>query len=217
MELLRLNKLQIGYSGNSLGAPVSLHLRAGDVCEVHGPIGSGRTTLIKTLIGELPALGGDAIVLDHSIVNSSLSQRVALRRQIGLILSDDYLLDEHSVYDNIALPLHLGRVGSSQIRRRVNTVLAEFGLLAKARRLVRDLGNAERRLTSVALVAAKYPPLVLADLRADDTDREIVAPALIRLAILGAAVLICRPETTASETLEILPVSTSVQHELLVS
>jgi cell division transport system ATP-binding protein len=216
MDILRLEQLQIGYPLQPLGLPINLTLRAGEIAFADGPTGAGRTALVRTLIGEIPPLSGTAVVLGESITETSPARQAGMRRQIGLILADDFLLDEHTVYDNVSLPLTLAGVGAAQICRRVNTVLSEFVLLLKARTRLRELGAGQRRIVSVAIVAVKCPPLVIADLRADATDQTVVVQSLLRLATLGAAVLLCRPQATVAGRLE-LTQPASIHHELLVS
>lgn len=185
--------LQINNAVMTAEAPtgsLSFTLRAGDIGIIFGPPCSGKTALLAALLGEQKLNSGTIDVLGVKVEQASRSEMRRLRQRIGVLRHDDILLSRHSLFDNVALPLRIGRREERHIHDRVTAQLAEVGLLGKMRRRAQDLNAEERRLVSLAQLAIKYPPLVLADLRSDETDLRTIKPALFRLATLGTAVLI---------------------------
>jgi len=176
--------------------PLSFTLRAGDIGIVVGPARSGKTALLAALLGEQKLDSGTIEVLGIKVERASRSRLRLLRQHIGVLRHDDILLSRHSIFDNVALPLRIDRREERLVHERVTAQLSELGLLSKLRQAVQDLNAEDRRLVSLAQLAVKYPPLVLADLRPDETDSRIIKPALFRLATLGAAVLICERRET---------------------
>ncbi len=169
---------------------LSLSLHAGDIGILSGPAGSGKTAMLSALLGERRLGSGSIEILGVRLERAGGNELRLLRQRIGVLRHDDFLLSRHSIFDNVALPLRLGRRQERHIHERVTAQLSELGLLGKMRQTVHVLNAQERRLVSLAQLAIKCPPLVLADLRSDETDLRMIKPALFRLATLGTAVLI---------------------------
>lgn len=200
--VLKLNYALALQAANAPDSRISLTLHSGDLGTISGPAASGKTALLNAIIGLRNLRPGEIELFGDSIAGLRESRMKLFRQSIGVLLHDDILLSRHTVFDNLALPLRIGGIAGSQIAPRVTAQLAENGLLAKSRFRVSELGADERRRLSLAMIAVKYPRLVLADLRPDSYDLEIIRPGLMRLASLGAAVLLFERRDTPNGLLK---------------
>ncbi len=188
--ILKLNNASPKQAVSVPDSRVSLTLHSGDLGTISGPAASGKTALLNAIIGLRSSQPGEIELFGDSIAGLRESRMKLIRRGIGVLLHDDVLLSRHTVFDNLALPLRISGIADALIAPRVTAQLAEHGLLAKSRFRVSELGAEDRRRLSLAMIAVKYPRLILADLRPDSFDFETIRPGLMRLASLGAAVLL---------------------------
>lgn len=209
-ELLRLEDIScLNDRGLPLVEHVSFVLNAGGVLWVTGPTGSGKTTLMEVIIKERRPDNGKLFFCGQPLWDRGCIRRSQLRRQFGVIFQEDYLLTEHTVFDNAAAALKLTGCSQSVLRDQTYHALAEVGLTAKAEQGVHLLSSSEKRLLSLARVLAERAPLVIADLNTCEVDQKIIAPRLETLASYGCGVLIFskqRSQATpkAPETAELM-------------
>jgi cell division transport system ATP-binding protein len=190
-ELLRLENIGcLNDRGLPLVEDVSFVLNTGSILWVTGPAGSGKTTLLEVTIKERRPDVGKLFFHQQPLWGRGCIKRSQLRRQIGVIFQEDYLLAEHTVFENAAAALQLTGCPRSVLLDRTYRALAEVGLTAKAEQGVHLLSSSEKRLLSLARVLAKMAPLVIADLNTCEVDLKVIAPRLETLASYGCGVLI---------------------------
>ncbi len=165
-------------------------LNTGGILWVTGPVGSGKTTLLEVLIKERRPDVGKLSFRRQPLWDRGCIKRSQLRRQIGVIFQEDYLLTEHTVFENTAAALQFTGCSRSVLRDQTYQALAEVGFTAKAEQGVHLLSSSEKRLLSLARVLAKMAPLVIADLNTCEVDQKVIAPRLETLASYGCGVLI---------------------------
>jgi cell division transport system ATP-binding protein len=142
---------------------VSLTLEPGAFHFLTGTSGAGKTTLLKIITlaerpshGRLTLFGADSAALDRNA-------QAALRRRIGMVFQDVWLIDELSARDNVALPLRIGGAAQHQIRDNVTELLAWVGLAERADAPARTLSGGERQLVAIARAIIARPELLIAD------------------------------------------------------
>ena len=142
---------------------VSFHVEKGEFVFVVGPSGAGKSTLTRLLLHEeLPTSG--SIYLDGVAVETLRNNEIPyLRRSAGVVFQDFRLLDDRTVYDNVAFAMQV--VGSSKrnIRRQVPTLLSMVGLSHKAKLYPTQLSRGEAQRVSLARALANNPPVLIAD------------------------------------------------------
>ena len=142
---------------------VSFHIEKGEFVFVVGPSGAGKSTLTRLLMHEeLPTSG--SIVIGGIPVEKLDSKDIPyLRRSIGVIFQDFRLLDDRTVYENIAFAMKVVGATRREIRRQVPALLSMVGLSNKARLFPTQLSRGEAQRVAVARALANNPPILLAD------------------------------------------------------
>lgn len=142
---------------------VSLTIQDGEFVFIVGPSGSGKSTIIKMLTAETRPTGGRVQVGDYDI--GSIRQRDIpyLRRTIGVVFQDFRLIENKSVYENVAFVMRAVGAPQSSIKKRVTYVLDLVGILHKARRLPSELSGGEQQRVAVARALVNNPSVIVAD------------------------------------------------------
>jgi cell division transport system ATP-binding protein len=142
---------------------VSLELATGEMAFVTGHSGAGKSTLLKliTLI-ERPTRG--QIMVNSMNLGRLPARRLPhFRRGVGVVFQDYRLLNDRTVFDNVALPLVVSGVDARETGRRVRAALEMVSLLDKERLLPLQLSGGEQQRVGIARAVVNRPPLLLAD------------------------------------------------------
>ena len=154
---------------------VSFHLQHGEMAFLTGHSGAGKSTLLK-LIAVIERCSRGQILLDgHNVNQAKESQIPYLRRKIGLIFQDYKLLQDRTVFDNVALPLLIAGYGHHEVPRRVRAALDKVGLLGKERKYPLALSGGEQQRVGIARAVVNKPPMILADEPTGNLDPELSA------------------------------------------
>ena len=142
---------------------VSFELAQGEMAFLTGHSGAGKSTLLK-LIGliERPTTG-QIIVNHHALNQVRPSQIPYVRRRLGIIFQDPKLLLDRTVFDNVALPLHIAGFRPQEIGRRVRAALDTVGLLSKEKSHPAQLSGGEQQRVGIARGVVHSPDILLAD------------------------------------------------------
>lgn len=142
---------------------ISLQVERGEMVFVTGHSGAGKSTLLRLLmLMERPSFG-QIFVSDQNIGRMPVSQIPYYRRNIGVVFQDHQLLSEHSVFDNVALPLRISGHAAEETGRRTRAALEKVGLLAKEKMLPLMLSSGEQQRVGIARAIVNKPALLLAD------------------------------------------------------
>lgn len=142
---------------------LSFELDTGEMAFLTGRSGAGKSTLLK-LVGLLERpTRGRVIVNGRDLCTLSRRQIPYYRREVGIIFQDHHLLEDRSVFDNVALPLIVSRMGRSEIGRRVRAALDQVGLLDKERVVPTSLSAGEQQRVGIARAVVRRPSVLLAD------------------------------------------------------
>jgi cell division transport system ATP-binding protein len=162
--MLRFEQISKTYPGNFTALEdVSFELAAGEMAFLTGHSGAGKSTLLRLIsLIERPTQGRLWV---NGIDYHEVSRRQVpfIRRDIGMIFQDHRLLMQHTVFDNVALPLVIEGISGREMARRVNAALDQVGLLDKARALPATLSGGEAQRVGIARAVVNKPPLLLAD------------------------------------------------------
>ncbi len=161
--MLRLEGVAVGYGGKDVLHGVDLTLNAGEFRFLTGPVGAGKTSLLRVLGLSLPPARGTMTVFNRELTRLGREEKANLRQKIGVVFQDFRLIEHLSAFDNVALPLRINGADDERIGRFVPEILAWLGLAAAADALPRDLSVGQRQLVSVARAVVTRPPLLLAD------------------------------------------------------
>lgn len=142
---------------------ISLKIDDGEFVFLVGPSGSGKSTIIKLLTAELEPTAGSVLV--NGFVLEKIRPRAIpyLRRTLGVIFQDFRLIENKTVYDNVAFAMRVIGAGESAIKKRVPYVLDLVGLENKGRRLPHELSGGEQQRVAIARALVNNPSVIIAD------------------------------------------------------
>lgn len=145
-------------------ADISLDIERGEYCAISGPSGSGKTTLLSVL-GLLERPDSGTYLLDgENPWELSPSERVRIRnRQIGFVFQSFNLIDELTVWDNVALPLTYRGTPAEERDRRVTDALDRVGMTPRAQLYPAELSGGQQQRVAVARAMVGRPSILLAD------------------------------------------------------
>ncbi len=142
---------------------INLHIRPGEFVFLVGSSGAGKSTLMKMLYLEERPTRGNVYVAGIDIGNLSPNKVPSLRRCMGIVFQDYKLLQNHTVYDNIAYVIRTMGISSKEIESRVMGALKVVGLEDKYRSKPCELSGGEQQRVSIARAIVNGPPLLIAD------------------------------------------------------
>lgn len=142
---------------------VSFKLKAGEFAFLVGPSGSGKSTIIRLLIGEIAPTDGVVVVNGQDMDNIKMRKMPYLRRTIGCIFQDFRLIENKTVYENIAFAMRVIGATNKEIRQRVPYVLELVGLEYKAKAKMDELSGGEQQRVAIARALVNNPRLIIAD------------------------------------------------------
>ncbi len=142
---------------------VSFTIDRGEFVFFVGSSGAGKSTLLKLIIREIIPSSGGLKVFNRDVSRLPRHRLPYLRRNIGMVFQDFRLMEERSVYDNVAFAMIV--IGSSrkEIRRRVPHLLKLVGLGNKAKVRIKDLSGGEQQRVGLARAIANRPAMIIAD------------------------------------------------------
>lgn len=149
---------------------VSFSVQKGEFVFFTGPNGAGKSTLLKLIVREERPTSGEVLVAGKNVSRLTRRSIPYLRRSVGLVFQNFRLLQDRTVFDNVALALRVMGVGREEMRLRVTRALRDAGLLAKAHLLPRSLSGGEQQRVCIARALVKEPPVLLADEPTGDLD-----------------------------------------------
>jgi len=142
---------------------VSFHLRRGEIAFLTGHSGAGKSTLLR-LIAAMERCSRGQILLDgQDLSHAKENQLPFIRRKMGFIYQDYKLLQDRTVFDNVALPLVIAGFGHHEIVRRVRAALDKVSLTGKEKKYPLALSGGEQQRVGIARAVVNKPPIIIAD------------------------------------------------------
>lgn len=162
--MIRFNRVSKVYSGGKPALQnITFTLEQGEMSFLTGHSGAGKSTLLRLISGLERANDGQIWLNGHDVNLLKKHDLPFLRRQIGVIFQDHQLLMDHSVYDNVAIPLIILGKPAEEIRRRVSAALDKVGLIDKMKFYPIQLSGGEQQRVGIARAIVNKPLILLAD------------------------------------------------------
>ena len=138
-------------------------INEGEFVFLVGPSGSGKTTIMKLITGEIHASSGSITVNDFDMMRIKRRKLPKMRRTLGVIFQDYRLIENMSVYDNVAFAMRVVGASGKEISRRVPYVLELVGLEGREKRLPGELSGGEQQRVAIARALVNSPRMIVAD------------------------------------------------------
>jgi len=161
--MVEFKNISFSYSKESGVYDIDLKVQDGEFCFLVGPTGSGKTSLLKMIYFDILPLKGEINILGYNSKKTKKNKIHKLRKKIGVIFQDYKLLQQRTVYENIALPLHINGVGRKKIKDNVEEALDLSDLSDYQNKFPHQLSGGEQQRVCIARAIVKNPELILAD------------------------------------------------------
>ncbi|MGB9823723.1 MAG: cell division ATP-binding protein FtsE [Candidatus Hydrothermia bacterium] len=140
---------------------ISFTVEKGDFIFIVGPTGAGKTTLLKLIYGEIKPDEGEVRIDGFPIKRASKGKLLNIRQNIGIVFQDLMLLEDRTVFENLAFPMRLR--GEKDLMKKVVTALKDVNLTHKSNDIVSSLSRGEQQRLALARAIITEPELLLAD------------------------------------------------------
>lgn len=175
-SMIHFQQVSKRYPGSSFAlANISLEILKGEMVFLTGHSGAGKSTLLKLIALIDSPSGGKISISGMDIRQLKKAGLLWLRQRMGFVFQDFQLLYDRSVYDNVALPLHLLGANDVDIKKRVRAALDTVGLLHKERVNPQTLSGGEQQRIGIARAVVHRPHIILADEPTGNLDPELSA------------------------------------------
>lgn len=152
---------------------VNLEIHKGEFVYIIGKVGSGKSSLLKTLYNEVPVSVGEARIFEYDLIHLKNKQIPLLRRRLGIVFQDFQLLTDRSVEENLMFVLKsTGWKNRLQIQERINEVLEQVGMPNKGYKMPHELSGGEQQRIVMARALLNSPDIILADEPTGNLDPE---------------------------------------------
>ena len=171
--LIRYKNVNINQQELGVLEDVNLELNKGEFVYLIGKVGSGKTSLLKTIYGELDIQSGDAEVLGYNMSNIKRKHIPQLRRRLGIVFQDFQLLTARNVHSNLSFVLRAtGWSNKIAIKERIDEVLDQVGMTGKGYKMPNELSGGEQQRIVIARAILNRPEIILADEPTGNLDSE---------------------------------------------
>lgn len=171
--IIRLKDAKIYQKDHLVLSKVSFELQSGDFIYLIGKTGTGKSSLLKTLYGDLLLQEGVGEVVGFDLTSLKEKEIPYLRRGIGVVFQDFQLLSDRTVNDNLSFVLRAtGWDDKDKINNRVQEVLTQVGMGQKGYKMPHELSGGEQQRVSIARAILNEPELIIADEPTGNLDPE---------------------------------------------
>ncbi|MBO5557065.1 MAG: cell division ATP-binding protein FtsE [Oscillospiraceae bacterium] len=163
--MVRMNNVTKIYDSSGTVAldNIDLSIDEGEFVFLVGPSGSGKTTLMKLITGEVLATSGEVIVNDFDMNRIKRRKLPKMRRTLGVVFQDYRLIENMTVYDNVAFAMRVVGASRKNISKRVPYVLEMVGLEGREKRMPNELSGGEQQRVAIARALVNSPRMIVAD------------------------------------------------------
>ena len=173
MDLIEYRNVEVHQADQIVLHDVNFTVQAGEMIYLLGKVGSGKSSLMKTLYGALPIASGEARVLDYDMTTIRRRKLPYLRRRLGIIFQDYKLLTDRSVEENLLFVLRATGWKDKQLMiTHVREVLEQVGMETKAYKKPYELSGGEQQRVVIARALLNSPEIILADEPTGNLDAE---------------------------------------------
>ena len=192
-ELISFESVTIFQDDRPVVGNLSLSVKKGEFVYLLGKTGSGKSSFLKTLYGDLPINNGQARACGHDLLNLRQKDIPFLRRKLGIVFQDFQLLSDRNVYENLKFVMKAtGWRDEAKIRERIAEVIKKVSLEGKENKMPHELSGGEQQRVSIGRALVNDPEIILADEPTGNLDPETseeILRLLMELSQSGRAVL----------------------------
>ena len=161
--MISFKNVSCTFEGGAGIENATFDIEPGEFVCIIGPTGAGKTTFLKLIYMDIFPEEGTVGVDKYSSDKIKKRSIPMLRRRVGMVFQDFELLKDRSVFDNIAIPLHVQGVGMKMVKDEVENVLERLGISDRRDHLPSQLSGGEQQIVSLARALVKDPLVILAD------------------------------------------------------
>lgn len=191
--IIRYQNVNISLQGLEILEDVNFELNKGEFVYLIGKVGSGKTSFLKTLYGELEIQSGKAEVMGYDLCSIKQKHIPELRRRLGIVFQDFQLLTDRTVHANLEFVLRAtGWKNKVDIHMRIEEVLEQVGMSGKGYKMPSELSGGEQQRIVIARAILNKPELILADEPTGNLDVETghrIVELLKDICAQGSAIL----------------------------
>lgn len=163
-SLIKYNDVDIYQQEQLVLKDVQLEVNSGEFIYLFGKVGSGKTSLLKSIYHDVPVMNGTAEVLGHDMNELTFNELPYLRRKIGIVFQDFQLLTDRNVYKNLEFVLKATDWKDQiTIDEQIENVLTKVGMEAMALKMPHQLSGGEQQRIVIARALLNSPEIILAD------------------------------------------------------
>jgi cell division transport system ATP-binding protein len=171
--VIALEKAAVEQKGNLVVTDVTLNIDKGEFVYLIGKTGSGKSSLLKVLYGELELKNGKGNIAGYDLNTLKRKDIPFLRRKLGIIFQDFQLLTDRNVYENLLFVMKAtGWKDNAKIQQRIQDVIDKVGIGAKGSKMPYELSGGEQQRVAIARALINDPEVILADEPTGNLDPE---------------------------------------------
>ena len=162
--VVQLENVNIYQSGNLILQDVNFTVQKGEFVYLVGKTGTGKSSLLKSLYGEVTITEGKGLVVGYDLKDMDWKKLPFLRRNLGVVFQDFQLLTDRNVHENLRFVLKAtGWEDERLVERKIEDVLAKVGLQNKGFKMTYEMSGGEQQRVAIARALLNSPKLILAD------------------------------------------------------
>jgi cell division transport system ATP-binding protein len=162
--VVQLENVNIYQSGNLILQDVNFTVQKGEFVYLVGKTGTGKSSLLKSLYGEVTITEGKGLVVGFDLKDMDWKKLPFLRRNLGVVFQDFQLLTDRNVHENLRFVLKAtGWEDERLVERKIEDVLAKVGLQNKGFKMTYEMSGGEQQRVDIARALLNSPKLILAD------------------------------------------------------
>jgi cell division transport system ATP-binding protein len=172
-SIVSLSNAKIFQGENLILQDVNINVNKGEFVYLVGKTGTGKSSLLKTLYGDLPLKEGDGVVAGYNLRQMNWKKVPFLRRSLGVVFQDFQLLTDRNVHENLKFVLKAtGWKDNKLMEEKIHDVLDKVGLKSKGFKMPFEMSGGEQQRVDIARALLNSPKLVLADEPTGNLDPE---------------------------------------------
>ncbi|MDD2897114.1 MAG: cell division ATP-binding protein FtsE [Desulfuromonadaceae bacterium] len=192
--MIQLHNVSLAYQQDASALHnIDLKIGKGEFVFLTGPSGAGKTTLLRLLYGALTPNRGQVVIDGQNITRLAPSQIPLLRRSIGVVFQDFKLLQNRTVFENVAITLEVLGWGRADIGKKTMHILKQMGIESKYNLIVQRLSGGEQQRVALSRALVNDPKILLADEptgNLDDANKNQILAIFKEANIRGTTVII---------------------------